>query len=90
MYNHYLIIFNNYYLFYSLLIIFIFIHLINGLLLKTYIIKNNIYRDINVPNGWEFRKDNEKYQLNFTAPEVEVHCLYGSGIDTVQRYLIIF
>ncbi|XP_076245161.1 lysosomal phospholipase A and acyltransferase [Calliopsis andreniformis] len=41
--------------------------------------------DINVPNGWEFRKDNEKYQLNFAAPGVEVHCLYGTGIDTVQR-----
>lgn len=41
--------------------------------------------DINVPNGWEFRKDNEKYQLDFTAPGVEVHCLYGSGVDTVER-----
>ncbi|KAK9294345.1 hypothetical protein QLX08_011015 [Tetragonisca angustula] len=41
--------------------------------------------DINVPNGWEFRKDNEKYQLNFTAPGVEVHCLYGTNIGTVQR-----
>lgn len=41
--------------------------------------------DINVPNGWEFRKDNEKYQLDFTAPGVEVHCLYGAGVDTVQR-----
>ncbi|XP_053985696.1 phospholipase A2 group XV-like [Hylaeus volcanicus] len=47
--------------------------------LKDYLI------DINVPNGWEFRKDNEKYQLNFAAPGVEVHCLYGIGIDTVQR-----
>ncbi|KAG7201541.1 hypothetical protein KM043_004292 [Ampulex compressa] len=41
--------------------------------------------DINVPNGWEFRKDNEKYQLNFAAPNVEVHCLYGKGVDTVER-----
>ncbi|XP_076635420.1 lysosomal phospholipase A and acyltransferase [Colletes latitarsis] len=47
--------------------------------LKDYLI------DINVPNAWEFRKDNEKYQLNFAAPGVEVHCLYGSGIDTVQK-----
>ncbi|XP_076178167.1 lysosomal phospholipase A and acyltransferase isoform X2 [Ptiloglossa arizonensis] len=42
--------------------------------------------DINVPNAWEFRKDNEKYQLNFASPGVEVHCLYGSAIDTVERY----
>lgn len=41
--------------------------------------------DINVPNGWEFRKDNEKYQLNFTPPGVRVYCLYGTGIDTVER-----
>ncbi|XP_015178440.1 PREDICTED: group XV phospholipase A2-like [Polistes dominula] len=41
--------------------------------------------DINVPNGWEFRKDNEKYQLNFTPPGVEVHCLYGKQIDTLER-----
>ncbi|XP_031846940.1 lysosomal phospholipase A and acyltransferase [Nomia melanderi] len=47
--------------------------------LKDYLI------DINVPNAWEFRKDNEKYQLNFAAPGVEIHCLYGNGIDTVQR-----
>lgn len=41
--------------------------------------------DIDVPNGWEFRKDNEKYQLDFTAPGVEVHCLYGTNLDTVQK-----
>ena len=41
--------------------------------------------DINVPNAWEFRKDNEKYQLNFQAPGVEVHCLYGAGVRTVER-----
>lgn len=43
------------------------------------------FLDINVPNGWEFRKDNEKYQLDFTAPGVEVHCLHGSKVNTVER-----
>ncbi|XP_033341246.1 lysosomal phospholipase A and acyltransferase [Megalopta genalis] len=47
--------------------------------LKDYLI------DINVPNGWEFRQDNEKYQLNFAPPGVELYCLYGTGIDTVQK-----
>lgn len=47
--------------------------------LKDYLI------DINVPNGWEFRKSNEKYQLNFAAPGVEVHCVYGSSVPTVER-----
>lgn len=41
--------------------------------------------DINVPNGWEFRKDTEKYQLDFTAPGVTVHCLHGSAVGTVER-----
>ncbi|KAK2587100.1 hypothetical protein KPH14_002866 [Odynerus spinipes] len=41
--------------------------------------------DINVPNGWEFRKNTEKYQLNFTAPGVEIHCLYGEKVDTVEK-----
>lgn len=41
--------------------------------------------DVNVPNGWEFRKDNEKYQLNFRPPGVEIHCLYGYKVDTVEK-----
>lgn len=46
-----------------------------------------VYRDIDVPNAWEFRKDNEKYQLDFTAPGVEVHCLYGSKVNTVEKFV---
>lgn len=48
-----------------------------------------VYRDIDVPNAWEFKKDNEKYQLDFTAPGVEVHCLYGSKVDTVEKFVYI-
>ncbi|XP_058802629.1 phospholipase A2 group XV-like [Phymastichus coffea] len=43
--------------------------------------------DINVPNGWEFRVDNEKYQLDFTSPGVEHHCLHGILVDTVEKLL---
>ncbi|KAK0077115.1 hypothetical protein PV326_010270 [Microctonus aethiopoides] len=43
------------------------------------------FNDINVPNGWEFRKDTEKYQEDFTAPGVEVHCLHGAKVGTVER-----
>ncbi|XP_015118642.1 group XV phospholipase A2 isoform X2 [Diachasma alloeum] len=43
------------------------------------------FLDINVPDGWEFRKDTEKYQNDFTAPGVEVHCLHGANVDTVER-----
>lgn len=47
-------------------------------------------RNIGVPNAWEFKKDNEKYQLDFTAPGVEVHCLYGSKVDTVEKFVHLF
>ncbi|XP_014215443.1 group XV phospholipase A2-like [Copidosoma floridanum] len=43
--------------------------------------------DINVPNAWEFRKDNEKYQLDFRAPGVELHCLHGEKVQTVEKLL---
>ncbi|XP_012283665.1 group XV phospholipase A2 [Orussus abietinus] len=43
------------------------------------------FLDINVPNGWEFHKDSEKYQLDFTPPGVEIHCLHGVNVDTVEK-----
>ncbi|XP_063993799.1 phospholipase A2 group XV-like [Diachasmimorpha longicaudata] len=43
------------------------------------------FLDINVPDGWEFRKDTEQYQADFTAPGVEIHCLHGAQVDTVER-----
>lgn len=41
--------------------------------------------DIGYPIGWEMRKDNLKYVENFTGPNVEIHCLYGSQIKTVEK-----
>uniref|UniRef100_A0A182TIV3 Phosphatidylcholine-sterol acyltransferase n=1 Tax=Anopheles melas TaxID=34690 RepID=A0A182TIV3_9DIPT len=42
------------------------------------------FEDLEYPNGWEMRKDSLPYTLNFTAPGVELHCLYGSKINTVE------
>lgn len=55
--------------------------------LKNYTLNNlqQYFIDIGIPNAWEFKKDNEKYQLDFTAPGVEVHCLYGSKVQTVEK-----
>ncbi|KAE8747732.1 hypothetical protein FOCC_FOCC005555 [Frankliniella occidentalis] len=54
---------------------------------KNYTINNlkAFFDDINYPLGWEMRKDVEPYSLNFSPPGVEVHCLHGFGVDTVDR-----
>lgn len=42
-------------------------------------------RGIGYAVGWEMRKDVERYSVEFEAPDVEVHCLHGYGVDTVNR-----
>jgi lysophospholipase-3 len=42
-------------------------------------------RGIGYSVGWEMRKDVERYSVEFEAPGVEVHCLHGSGVDTINR-----
>ncbi|CAH2237346.1 jg22261 [Pararge aegeria aegeria] len=44
-----------------------------------------LFNDLDVPNAWEMRKDTEKYSSDFSAPGVELHCLYGYNISTVER-----
>ncbi|XP_058814274.1 phospholipase A2 group XV-like isoform X2 [Topomyia yanbarensis] len=44
----------------------------------------DFFKDIDYPDGWEMRKDTLSYVLNFTAPGVELHCLYGTGTNTVE------
>uniref|UniRef100_A0A1B6CCH8 Group XV phospholipase A2 n=1 Tax=Clastoptera arizonana TaxID=38151 RepID=A0A1B6CCH8_9HEMI len=41
--------------------------------------------DIDYPLAWEMWKDVEPYTRDFTAPGVEVHCLHGVGVQTVDR-----
>jgi lysophospholipase-3 len=45
----------------------------------------DFFEAIDYMDGWEMRKDTENYQLDFKAPGVEVHCLYGTAIPTVER-----
>lgn len=41
------------------------------------------FTDLDYDIGWEMRKDMLPY-LDFSAPNVEVHCIYGSQIPTVE------
>ncbi|ERL85318.1 phospholipase A2 group XV [Dendroctonus ponderosae] len=54
---------------------------------KNYSLANlqQFFQGISFPDGWEMRKDIEPYQQHFKPPGVEVHCLYGSGVNTVEQ-----
>ncbi|XP_013187011.1 phospholipase A2 group XV [Amyelois transitella] len=43
------------------------------------------FADMDLPDAWEMFKDTQKYKSDFTAPGVEVHCLYGYNISTVEK-----
>lgn len=45
---------------------------------------NEFFDDLGYMQGWEMRKDNLKYVEDFSAPNVEIHCLYGSKLNTVE------
>ncbi|KAL7297968.1 hypothetical protein TKK_0008982 [Trichogramma kaykai] len=42
--------------------------------------------DIGLSIAWEFYKNSEPFKYDFRPPGVEVHCLYGEQLDTVERY----
>ncbi|XP_049868362.1 phospholipase A2 group XV-like [Pectinophora gossypiella] len=44
-----------------------------------------LFIDMELPNAWEMRKDTERFSSDFSAPGVELHCLYGYNISTVER-----
>uniref|UniRef100_T1H921 Uncharacterized protein n=1 Tax=Rhodnius prolixus TaxID=13249 RepID=T1H921_RHOPR len=53
---------------------------------KNYSLSNikDFFYDINYMTGWEMRKDQEPY-IKFDAPGVELHCLHGYGLQTVEK-----
>lgn len=54
---------------------------------RNYTVKDfqDFFEDIGYPVGWEMRKDVERYSVEFEAPDVEVHCLHGYGVATINR-----
>jgi len=47
----------------------------------------DFFEDIDYSVAWEMWKDVSKYTLDFTAPGVEVHCLHGTDVKTVERLI---
>jgi lysophospholipase III len=43
------------------------------------------FQDLDYMTGWEMYQDNLKYKEDFSAPGVEIHCLFGFGVKTVER-----
>ncbi|XP_037882913.1 phospholipase A2 group XV-like [Glossina fuscipes] len=43
------------------------------------------FNDLGFRNGWEMRKNTMRYVLNFNPPDVELHCLYGDRVPTVEQ-----
>lgn len=51
----------------------------------TYGQMEEFFNDLNYRTGWEMRKDVNKFVTNFAAPDVELHCLYGNKINTIEK-----
>jgi lysophospholipase-3 len=51
----------------------------------TYSQLEHFFEDLGYPIGWEMRKDSQAYADNFAAPNVEIHCIYGSQLNTVEQ-----
>lgn len=43
-----------------------------------------IHSDTNNPNAVEMRKDLFDFK-NYSAPGVELHCLYGNDVQTIEK-----
>ena len=43
------------------------------------------FQDMNWPVGYEMYKDTKDLMGKVEDPLVEVHCLYGTGVSTIER-----
>lgn len=46
------------------------------------------FRDVGTTNAWNLEKTTRN--INWTAPSIEVHCLYGSNVATVEKFVYNF
>ena len=54
---------------------------------KNYTVENyqEFFNDLSEPNGWLMREDTSGLLAGNPAPGVEVFCLHGEGVDTVEK-----
>lgn len=54
---------------------------------KNYTTKNyyELFTDINYMTGYEMWKDTSNLTHALTPPEVEVHCIHGVGVNTMEH-----
>lgn len=45
------------------------------------------YRELGNDNGWEMYNDIVSFQWEVLDPGVKMHCLYGTGINTIALYV---
>lgn len=43
------------------------------------------FKDIGFTDGYEMYKDTKSFMLDTTAPGVEIHCLHGRNVSTIER-----
>ncbi|CAI5439503.1 unnamed protein product [Caenorhabditis angaria] len=55
---------------------------------KNYTVSNiqEFFTDINYETGWEQYKQSARLNGNVTSPGVPVHCIYGTGVPTPERF----
>jgi lysophospholipase III len=53
----------------------------------TYAFKDmrRFFEDLDYMTGWEMYQDTVGYTNDFSAPGVEVHCIYGTDVPTVEK-----
>jgi len=54
---------------------------------KTYAVNNykELFEDINYPTGYNMWLDTKNLTYRLTPPEVEVHCIHGVGVNTMEH-----
>ena len=55
---------------------------------RNYTVKDfeQLFKDLNFPQGWLMRQDTEPLIKDFQPPNVEVHCLNGKGVPTPTSF----